>query len=157
MNKETQHAASKPGSNFRRALAHPLIRLLAAGLVASMITFTLLLFMRFLVAGFDKSTSAAITRYFSLQTVISHRAADDSIKRIERPGQRPEFSGIDKADFEQDAEAFMLEQAEDAPPVISPTNQGIESDVKLPQLEAPQLSDQEKLQRIKQEILAGEN
>jgi len=155
MNEETPYAASKPGSKFRQALAHPLFRLLAAGLLASVITFALLLFMRFLIVGYDRSTSDAITRYLSLQTVISHRAVDDRLKRIERPAERPEFTGMDESDFNQDAEAFVPEQATDAPVILSPPV--INTDIQLPTLEAAALSDQEKLQLIKQEILSGEN
>lgn len=155
MNEETPYAASKPGSKLRQGLGHPLFRLFAAGLLASVITFALLLFMRFLIVGYDKSTSDTITRYLSLQTVISHRAADDRLKRIERPAERPQFTGMDESDFNQDAEVFMLEQAADAPVILSP--QVIETDIQLPTLETAQLSDQEKLQLIKQEILSGEN
>lgn len=155
MNKETPYAASESGSKLRQGLAHPLLRLLVAGLVASVITFALLLFMRFLIVGYDRTTSDAITRYLSLQTVISHRAVDDRLKRIERPAERPEFTGMDESDFKQDAETFMPEQAEDAQVILSP--QVIETDIQLPTLESVPLSDQEKLLLIKQEILSGEN
>jgi hypothetical protein len=156
MNNETQTTESIPSSHLTQILGHRLFRFIIAGLVALVVTFALLFFMRYLILGYDKSATETITRYFSLQTVGFSDRKKLQLAPIEHPGERPGISIPEELEIQQEAEDFEEETTIDSALLLSP-EQDIEKDIQLPELETTADSTQEKLRLIKQQILAEED
>ncbi len=132
------------------------MRFVVAGLIASVVTFLLLFLMRYLIMGYENSATDSITRYFTLETINLSENEEKRTVRVERPSDRPELTEFDEPDFKQESRAFLDKQSADIP-ISQLPQQLIEKDLELPQLQAAPLSTKEKLQQIKQGILAEEN
>jgi hypothetical protein len=155
MLKESQTKQARGVAILTKLMGNPFLRFFVAGLVAIVVTTCLLLLMRFLIMGYDKSATEAMTQYFTLKTIVLTDGEEDKRLRVERPGERPELPGLDEFDFVQSSSILEDESSVDAPAISSP-QQDIEKDFQLPQLETEVMSVQEKLQQIKQEILADD-
>ncbi len=156
MSDEAQSDKTESLTKLTSARDHPLFRFIIAGLLASVVTFVLLFLMRYLIMGYDRSATEAITRYFTLRTVVLSDEEIERTVRVERPGERPELPDLNSPEFEQESEMLPEQQVFDTPPLPSP-QQHIEREIQLAPLEALPLSTRQKLQKIKQEILSGED
>lgn len=153
MSNESQAGGTKTASKINELLSRPLFRFLVAGLIATVVTIIILLFMRFLVVGYDKSATDAITRYFTLRTVVLSEGEEEGRARVERPTERPDVPAIDDNDSQQKSAAVLDETSFDIPAMPTPERH-IEREILMPELESAALSTREKLQQIKQRILA---
>ncbi len=149
MSEETPAGETKLNLEVSYQPGRRLLRFLVAGLIAMMVTFMIILFMRFLIKGYDESTSALITRYISLPRVIISRGKSEETVRPAKPGDRPYIPGLDDPDTKQEPAATLDEQPYEFPLMSIP-----EQNIDLPQLESAPPGKLEKLQQIKQAILA---
>jgi len=133
-----------------------LVRFFIAACVASVITFTLLFFMRFLIMGYDESATNAISQYFTLRTIDISDGKEEKRKRIERPSDRPDVPALEESDFKEESESFLEQSTLDIPSTDVP-GKIADTNIALPQLIAPALTTQEKLMQIKEGILSEEN
>lgn len=153
MSNESQAGGMKTAAKINELLSRPLFRFLVAGLIATVVTIIILLFMRFLMMGYDKSATDAITRYFTLRTVVLSEGEGEGRARVERPTDRPDVPAIDDNDSQQESAASLDETSFDIPAMPTP-ERNIEREILMPELEPAPLSTQEKLRQIKQGILA---
>jgi hypothetical protein len=130
-----------------------LVRFIIAACVASVITFTLLFFMKYLIMGYDKSATNAISQYFTLRTIDISDGKEEKIKRIERPGDRPDVPELEESEFKEESKLFLEQNALDMPSTSVPEKIA-DADIALPQLAPPALTTQEKLIQIKEGILS---
>ena len=153
MDEHKQPNQKKGISSLTGIFRYRLIRFMVSGLLALVISLSLILFMRYLVLGYDDSSTGTIMRYFTLNKLPLTAIIEEDEFSIERPGDRPELPGIDDSDEFNEPDVFLETESIDISSMSSPV-QGIERDIMSPQLQDESMSAQEKLRLIKQEILS---
>jgi len=153
MDEHKQPNQKKGISSLTGIFRYRLIRFMVSGLLALVISLSLILFMRYLVLGYDDSSTGTIMRYFTLNKLPLTAIIEEDEFSIERPGDRPELPGIDDSDEFNEPDVFLETESIDISSMSSPV-QEIERDIMSPQLQDESMSAQEKFQLIKQEILS---
>ena len=143
-------------ADMRQNAGRRLLRFFLAGLSALLIALLTILFMRYLIVGYDRSASAALTRYISVPSLIISRNRDSGIARIARPAETPETPLLEDDDVKQESSAYLEENTLEMPSMTRP-DQSISQELALPSLDGPPASDREKMSEIKQAILEGDN
>jgi hypothetical protein len=142
-------------SLLSRSLGHRISRFVIATLAAFVMTFVLLFFMRYLIVGYDKTASDAITRYFTLKTIITSNPSKSEV-RIERPAKLLERPDFNAPDFSEDTDSqSSFETTAITVPVES--EKLLEENLVLPELEIDSAGSKEKLRKIKEAILSQDD
>lgn len=118
------------------------------GFIMTLIT---ILFMRYLIMGYDKTAGDAMTRYLGFRTSFSFSQSDDSIKKPgERPGIQPEvFYEIEEENISEKDVLLLQPTAQDG---IS-FQEELKTSPELPRLATEEISMQEQMKQIKETIL----
>ena len=130
-----------------------LLRFLLAGMTALLIVFITLLFMRFLVSGYDDRASNTLTRYISLPSFTIHRRVVEEEKPI-KPMLEPELEIEEENNLAGAPTESELELSIDSPVAVPGM---IEADIQLPGLGENESSEREKLRQIKEALTSGES
>lgn len=131
------------------SIRRKLLRFLIAGVSALLVAFATLLFMQFLVDGFDDSASNTLTRYISLPSLTIQRR-DEGVAKPIKPLLRPEIdvtgqTGLDKEQPSADGSAMEIGGM--------PGLEGnIETEISLPGLDDPTKQEREKMRKTKKAL-----
>ncbi len=94
--------------HLARYMSQPAVRLSAAGLASMFVTIMLLLFMHYLMGGFNEATTK---RVFNLYTVdITSSENNEAFKKPEKVLMQPELSGLE-SHVKEEAEALLSREA----------------------------------------------
>ena len=129
-----------------------ILRFVLAGITALLIVFITLLFMRFLVKGYDDKASSTLTRYISLPSLTIHRRSYEEEKPI-KPLLQPELELDEISDLAEKPDETETELAIESPASVPGL---IETEIILPGLEDNGESDRKKLQQIKEALTNSE-
>lgn len=135
------------------SIGRKLLRFFIAGFSALLVAFATLLFMQFLVDGFDDSASNTLTRYISLPSLTIQRS-EEEISRPIKPLTRPEIDVAEQSEADEEAPS-----ADGSAMKIGgmPGLEGkIETEINLPGLGDPTNQDREKMQQIKEALTSDE-
>ncbi len=131
-----------------------LLRFIAAGFVAILMVLLTILFMRFLITGYDRSASAALTRYISLPSLTITRKKTSDNERILRPAAMTEAPVMSEDNLQIESSGFIEDDALTMPALMLPDNDMNQS-ITLPELQSAPSSEKSKMDELKQAILNG--
>ena len=143
-------------AGMRQDAGRRLLRFFLAAVTAFLVALLTILFMRYLIVGYDRSASAALTRYISVPSLMISRNKGSGIARIERPGELPETPLLEDDDVQQASSAYLDENTLGMPDMTRPLGT-IDQDIALPSLDEEPSSDREKMSDLKQAILNAED
>ncbi len=133
-----------------------LLRFGVAGFTAILMVLVTLLFMRYLITGYDRSASAALTRYISVPSLTITRSKAPDIERITRPAALPDTPVIDEEDVQTESSEFIEESTLAFPEMTAPENNMNEA-IRIPELQSAPSGERNKMNELKEAILnAGE-
>ena len=134
---------------------HSLMRFFVAGMTALLITFILILGMRFLIKGYDDTATGTLMRHFTLSKLPYTNSSEDDAFDIERPGDQPLIPGLEDSGLDSETNIVLEENVIDFKPQTSEIQQ-IQTDIPSLQLNPSDISTQDKLKELKKEILSEE-
>ena len=132
---------------------HPLVRFFIAGLLALLITFVLILGMRFLIKGYDDTATGTLMRHFTLSKLPHTTRNEEDVFDIERPGDQPLIPAMEDSEIDSESNIFLEENVMDIKPQTAPV-QIIQTDIPSLKLNPANISTQDKLKELKQEIFS---
>jgi len=131
-------------------MSNPGVRLSAAGFISILVTIILLLFMHYLMGGFNET---ATKRVFNLYTVgIVSRENDDEFKKPERVLMPPEFTELED-NIRQEAEEFLSQQPENQSVQIEP-DKALEIEISQPDIENEDPGDKDEISKKRKEFIS---
>jgi hypothetical protein len=136
-----------------KLFSHPLMRFSVAGLAALIITLILILGMRFLIQGYDDTATGTLMRHFTLSKLPHTTNNDEDVFNIERPRDQPLIPDLEDAEIGSESSTFIDESVIDIKPQTAPV-QEIQANIPAFELNPANLSSQDKLKELKQEILS---
>ena len=125
-----------------------LLRFVLAGVTALLIVFITLLFMRFLVKGYDDKATTKLSRYISLPSITIHRRSTEEFKPI-KPLLEPDFELDEDNDFTEQPMDEEMELKIEAPDSVPGR---IEAEIVLPGLANTEVDDRDKMRQIKEAL-----
>ena len=129
-----------------------LLRFTVAGVTAIFMVLLTILFMRYLITGYDRSASAALTRYISLPSFTISRKKTADIERITRPAILPETPVMDDEDLMAESSELAGENVLALPEMSLPGN-NIDDTVSMPDLQSIPADEKSRMNELKEAIL----
>jgi len=131
-------------------MSNPGVRLLVAGFASILVTIILLIFMHYLMGGFNET---ATKRVFNLYTVgITSTENDNAFRKPERVLMQPEFTELEN-NIRQEAEEFLSQQSENQSIQIVP-DKTLEIEISQPDIENYDSSDKDEISKRRKEFIS---